>query len=241
MTGPGATLVLVHGAWHGSWCWERLLPQLAERGIAARTVDLPSVAHRAGQREAGLRDDAAAVREVVDSIAGPVVLCGHSYGGMVISLAGSGPASDPTSGPASRVSGLIYLCAFMPEARQSLVGVGGDQHAPWIRTLDDGMTLPDLALAGEVLYGDCDRATRESAIARLKPQCSGAFTAPVARPAWKSIPSTYIVCARDGALPPQLQRTLFAPRAGRSLELDASHSPFLSQPAALAGALASCL
>jgi pimeloyl-ACP methyl ester carboxylesterase len=234
-----ATLVLVHGAWHGSWCWQRLIPHLEERGIAVRTVDLPSVIRRetppsasSGGRAAGLREDAAAVRAIVDSITGPVVLCGHSYGGMVISLA----ASRQTRGPVAR---LIYLCAFMPEERQSLVAIGGNQHAPWIQMLDDDLTLPDLSRAAEVFYGDCDEATRKWAIAQLQPQSNVAFITPVARPAWREIASTYIVCARDGAMPPDLQRSLFAPRAGRSIELDTSHSPFLSQPAALADALAS--
>jgi pimeloyl-ACP methyl ester carboxylesterase len=250
---PGrATLILVHGAWHGSWCWERLVPQLAERGLAVRTVDLPSVSHRADEhsrnpssagarpksgsgtrsdRPAGLRDDAEAVRAVIESVEGPVVLCGHSYGGMVISLAAS----------RSRVVRLIYLCAFMPEPRQSLVAINGGRSAPWIRMLDDEMTLPDLSLAGEVFYNDCDTQTREWAIARLAPQNNAAFVAPVARPAWRGTPSTYIVCARDGALPPDLQRTLFAPRAERTIELDTGHSPFLSQPAALAQALEASL
>lgn len=234
------TLILVHGAWHGIWCWERLLPQLEERGIAVRSVDLPSVsrgdtgsARKSSGRAVGLRDDANAVRAVIESVGAgaPVALCGHSYGGMVISQAGSHP----------RVSRLIYLCAFMPEPRQSLVAIGGNRHAPWIRMLDDEMTLPEVSLAGEVFYNDCDAATREWASARLAPQFNAAFIAPVARPAWRAIPSTYIVCARDRALPPDLQRRVFAPRAERSMELDAGHSPFLSQPAALAHALARAL
>lgn len=236
-----ATLILVHGAWHGSWCWEHLVPHLEARGIAVRTVDLPSVRRGPGDRPAGLREDAKAVQAVIDGLdgrdrpempggteglGGPVALCGHSYGGMVISLAGSHP----------RVSRLIYLCAFMPEPRQSLVDIGGT--APWVRMLDEEMTLPDLTLAGEVFYNDCGTATREWALARLAPQCKSAFVAPVARPAWRDAPSTYIVCARDGAMPPDMQRMLFAPRAERSCELDAGHSPFLSQPAALAQLLA---
>ena len=260
------TLVLVHGAWHGSWCWERLLPHLAERGLAVRTVDLPSVLRgaerdarggRRGDRRLDLRDDADAVRGVIESIDGPVVLCGHSYGGMVISLAASRSsagaarsAEAPSAASAasaavatarsaeSRVARLIYLCAFVPEPNQSLVAIGDNQPAPWIRMLDEEMTLPDLSLAGEVLYNDCDATTREWAIARLAPQFNAAFITPVARPAWREIPSTYVVCARDGAIPPDLQRTVFASRTERSIELDAGHSPFLSQPAALAQALA---
>jgi len=234
MRQSSATLILVHGAWHGSWCWERLVPHLEERGVTVRTVELPSVQRTPGvksARPAGLREDANAVRALIEALEGPVVLCGHSYGGMVISLAGAH----------ARVSRLVYLCAFMPQPRQSLVEIRGNQPVPWIRMLDEEMTLPDASLAGEVFYNDCDSPTREWAIARLAPQCNAAFVAPVARPAWCDVPSTFIVCARDGAIPPDLQRTLFAPRAERTRELDTGHSPFLSQPAALAQALAESL
>jgi pimeloyl-ACP methyl ester carboxylesterase len=229
-----ATLVLVHGAWHGRWCWERLTPHLERRGFAVRTLDLPSVhtetSASADPAEApGLVADAAAVRSLLDEVGAPVVLCGHSYAGMVISLAAAG---------ARNVARLVYLAAFMPERRQSLVLAGGGRHAPWIRMLDGGLMLPDLSLAGEVFYGDCDPAARESAIARLRPQHSVAFAQPVPDPAWRDIPSTFVVCSEDRAIPPGLQRTVFAPRAARVLELESSHSPFLSRPEALAGLLA---
>jgi pimeloyl-ACP methyl ester carboxylesterase len=220
-----STVVLVHGAWHGSWCWEQVLPLLAARGITARTVDLPSVGGARGQN---LSSDAAAVRKVIDAQPGPVVLCGHSYGGMVISLAAE----------TSRVVHLVYLCAFVPEEGQSLLDVGGGQHAPWICHDEDGNTIPDLARAAGLFYGDCDAPTQARAVARLRPQRAEAFSEAVPRPAWRRIDSTYIVCAQDMAMPPELQRGVFAPRMSRAIELDAAHSPFLSQPTALADALA---
>ena len=248
-------LVLVHGAWHGAWCWERVLEPLARRGIEVLTLDLPSVLHEAdgsaaasvadarsraalmrrapdgaaSPAPAGLAADAAAVRALIEARDGEVVLCGHSYGGMVISLAASGSA------PVAR---LVYLCAFVPQAGQSLVSLGGSEHAPWIEMRADGTTLPDLTRAAQVFYGDCDPATQSWAISRLRPQPATAFTEPVPAPAWEQCSSSYIVCARDQAMPAELQRTVFAPRTQDVHELDVSHSPFLSQPEALAELLA---
>jgi pimeloyl-ACP methyl ester carboxylesterase len=230
MSAERATLVLVHGAWHGSWCWERVAPLIEREGIAVAMVDLPSVRPR--NASAGLADDAVAVRELIDRLAGPVVLCGHSYGGMVISRAAAAH---------SRVAALVYLCAFVPQPGESLVAASGNRNASWIRLLEDGTTLPDRAQAADAFYGDCDPETASWALERLAPQNAVAFNEPVAQPAWLAIPSTYIVCAQDRAVLPEIQRTVFAPRARHVLELATSHSPFLSQPKLLAETLAAVI
>jgi len=227
MSHKRATVILVHGAWHGSWCWRRLIPLIEQRGIEVLAPDLPSVG---GTDAENLSSDAQAVCALAEPAEGPVLLCGHSYGGMVISLAAS---------LSNTVTRLVYLCAFMPEDGQSLAEIGGGRLAPWIRQFDDGTALPDLERAGDLFYADCDPATRAWAVAQLRRQRVAAYAEPVPAPAWKQIDSTYIVCSEDRALPPDLQRGLFAPRAARTLELNSSHSPFLSQPAALAELLAS--
>jgi len=221
-----STIVLVHGAWHGSWCWQRVTPLLENRGLAVRTVDLPSVGALPGAGT-NLSADAAAVEAVIASVAGPVVLCGHSYGGMVISHAAF-----------ERVTRLVYLCAFMPLESESVVSIGGGRHAPWIQLLEGGLTLPDPAQTDTVFYGDCDAQTVLWAKGQIRPQSGAPFDEPVPRPAWRNIPSTYVVCANDMALPADVQRNVFAPRATESIELQTSHSPFLSQPDAVADLLA---
>jgi pimeloyl-ACP methyl ester carboxylesterase len=223
---PMATIVLVHGAWHGSWCWQRVTPLLEKRGFAVRTVDLPSVGALPGA-DTDLSADAAAVEAIVEGVAGPVILCGHSYGGMVISRTAAG-----------NVSRLIYLCAFMPMEGESLLSIGGGRHAPWIQMLDGGLTLPDPARSDTVFYSDCDARTSEWAKSELRPQSRAAFEEPVPYPAWRHTPSTYVVCANDMAMPPDLQRNVFAPLATETIELQADHSPFLSQPDAVADLLA---
>lgn len=221
------TLILVHGAWHGSWCWERLLAPLAQRALPVRTLDLPSV-HGGLGSSGDLSEDAAAIRALIASTDGPLILCGHSYGGMVISLAA---ASD------ARVARLVYLCAFMPDAGQSLNAAGGGRVAPWIQVRPDGTTLPDPAQAPELFYGDCDGPTQQWALARLRPQPAAAFAEPVPAPAWQRVASTYILCTLDRCMPLERQQS-FAVKAGETLQLEASHSPFLSQPVLLADTLA---
>lgn len=227
MTIPSmATIVLVHGAWHGSWCWQRVTPLLEKRGLAVRTVDLPSVGARPGAGT-DLSADAAALEAVIESVAGPVVLCGHSYGGMVISHAAS-----------KRVTRLVYLCAFMPLEGESLVGMRGGRHMPWVQMLEGGLTLPDPERTATVFYSDCDAPTVEWAKSQIRPQSGAPFDEPVPRPAWRTTPSTYVVCVNDMALPAEVQRNVFALRATETIELQASHSPFLSQPDAVADLLA---
>jgi len=226
MSRAKTTAVLVHGAWHGSWCWQRVVPLLEERSVSVRTVDLPSVGAAPGAGT-DLTADAAAVEAVIEDVAGPVVLCGHSYGGMVISRV-----------EARSVVRLVYLCAFMPLEGQSLVSAGGGKPAPWIESLDGGLMQPDATRVGELFYGDCDPGVREWAKRMLRAQSSAAMIEPVARPAWRRVASTYVVCTEDKAIPAHVQRSSFAAHADEVIELQASHSPFLSQPEVVADLLA---
>src|SRR4030088_1094188 len=102
------TVVLVHGAWHGAWCFDRVMPLLEQVGIPAVAGDLPGHGQDPGPLT-DLHGDAKRVREVLDGIDGDVVLLGHSYGGAVITEAGVHPA----------VTHLVYLCAVVPDAEES--------------------------------------------------------------------------------------------------------------------------
>jgi len=221
-------IVLVHGAWGGSWCWERVVPLLEERGLDTVAVDLPSVG-AAPDYDGGLEADADVARAALDSRPGPHVLVGHSYGGMVITAAGAGRTD---------IARLVYVCAFMPQEGESLFQLTGGKPAPWILQLDDGSTLQDPEYARTSGYSDCDEETTEAAVARLRPQRPTPFGEPIVDAAWRGIPSTYVVCARDASLPPEVQRDVFAARATDSVELDASHYPYYSMPERLAELLA---
>jgi pimeloyl-ACP methyl ester carboxylesterase len=225
MNTPKATVVLVHGAWHGSWCWQKVTPLLEAHGLAVRTVDLPSVGAAPGAGT-DLSADAAVVDAALDGLDGPLVLCGHSYGGMVISRA-----------EAKGVTRLVYLCAFMPAEGQSLVGTGDGKPQPWIRLLEGGLMLPDPVLTGDLFYNDCAPEVKEWAKSKIRPQSAATVLEPVAQPSWRRIPSTYVVCTKDMAMLVDIQRSVFAPRASEIVEVSAGHSPFLSQPQAVADLL----
>ncbi|HEV2704054.1 MAG TPA: alpha/beta hydrolase [Steroidobacteraceae bacterium] len=226
-----ATIVLVHGAWHGSWCWEFLKPQLLARSLSVRAVQLPSASSAV---PVGLSEDARHLSELLSTILGPVILCGHSYGGMVISAADTDRAD---------VRQLVYLCAYMTEAGESLESslrkAGERRPGHWIRHLPDGSTRVDAARAAQLFYDDCPDVTRTWALAQLRPHWGRCLSDCVASPAWHRHPSTYVACDRDQVLAPQIQRDTYARRAQQCLTLASGHSPFLSHPEQLAQALAS--
>jgi pimeloyl-ACP methyl ester carboxylesterase len=183
-------------------------------------------------REAIITADASALRKIIDDTPGDVVLCGHSYGGMVIShaIAGSHP----------RVVRLIYLCAYMPDNGQSAFDItGGGESNSAIVVDERGMILPDMAQAADRFYGDCDADIQRWAMGQLRAMPIPLESIPIA--AWRSVPSSYVICTQDKALPVDLQRRVFAPRAQEVIEMATSHSPFFSQPGALAEILAASL
>ena len=222
-------IVLVHGAWGGSWSWERVVPLLEANGHQVVAVDLPTIEADPNDPP-GLYDDAAAVREAIDSLDGPVVLAGHSYGGMVITAAAAGRDD---------VARLVYVCAFMPDAGESLFSLTGGKPAHWIRLLDDGRTIPDRDYYLATGYADCDEETRVACVDRLRVQVARPFSEPIERAAWHDIPSAYVVCSQDASLPPAVQRDVFVPRATTSVELIASHAPMHAQPSRVAAVLES--
>jgi pimeloyl-ACP methyl ester carboxylesterase len=237
-TPPPATVVLVHGAWHGAWCWDRVVAGLTAAGIESVAIDLPG--HGADPGPLGdLHADAGRVRNVLDRMSGTVVLVGHSYGGAVITEAGDHRA----------VAHLVYLAALpldhdetctaaaTEEAAAAAIDHAGrpDLGAGLIPGSDGTVTL-DADVAVAALYNDCDRETAEWAIARLGPQPLVTLQQAPAAIAWRCRPSTYIVCADDQTVHPDLQR-LLAKRCTATVEWNTGHSPFLSQPNLVVGLL----
>ena len=225
------TIVLVHGAWHGAWCWAKQQAELGRRGLTSLAVDLPG--HGASTLPLGdLYGDAAHVAEVLTNIQGEVVLVGHSYGGAVITEAAAA---------APNVTHLVYLTAFCVDEGQSLGQVAATSPTEAdlgaaLRVHDDGTATLDLTLAVGALYGDCDANEVAAALPRLGPQPLATFSQPIRTASWKTTPATYIACTEDRAITIELQR-LMAARCGHVVDLPASHSPFLSMPARVADVL----
>lgn len=221
------SLLLVHGSWHGPWCWEKLTPELDRLGIAWRTVALPCVGDDASKLGT-VADDAAVIEKAAREIAGDVVVVAHSYGGV--------PTTEARLG--ANVKHLVYLGAFMPDVGQALLNLlPPGPLPPVVIAREDGATQVNLPIAVDTFYADCDAATAQWAVDHLRLHNSICNVTPVSRASWRDIPSTFIVLTEDHASPPFMQREL-AKQATHVREMATSHSPFLSEPKALATMLA---
>ena len=221
------TVLLVHGAWHGAWCYASLQAELDSRGIPSLAVDLPG--HGVSPLPfTDLHGDAQFVADTLARIDGPVVLVGHSYGGAVITEAATRYSKN--------VDHLVYLAAFAldeGEALMPFIGTLPQVQPPlsgYIRPNAEGtMSTIDPAGAKASFYADCPEGTTESAVPRLCPQPFSTFMQPVTGAAWKKIPSTYVECIKDGAIPIEQQRVI-SKRCQNVVTLDTDHSPFASRP-----------
>jgi pimeloyl-ACP methyl ester carboxylesterase len=216
-------VLFVHGALvrDADWWWHRMVDPLRAHGLRTAAVELPSCVG-----PGDLAADAAAVRTALAAAGEPVALVGHSYGGTVVTEAGAGAAH------------LVYLSSVLADAGQSHADMASGP-APWVHADDDGT----LSLVGDDLrerfFADGDDETYRQALARLARQDARALTSPVTAPAWRAVPATYLVCARDAAVPADAQRA--AARDLPRVELDTDHHPFLSHPDLLATTLAAVL
>jgi pimeloyl-ACP methyl ester carboxylesterase len=221
-----ATVVLVHGACHGAWCWDKVVAGLTDRGVPSVAIDLPG--HGADREPLGdLAADAAALRACLDGIDRSVV-CGHSFGGAVIT---EGAAGHPG------VQHLVYVTAFALAPGESTIAAApgdGASDTPTklgdaVRFEEDGTMRFEGPAAVDALYHDCSAADVEFALARLGPESVAALGGVATRAAWQDVPSTYVVCTEDRGIAPELQRRMAA-RAAETVEWPTSHSPFLSRP-----------
>jgi pimeloyl-ACP methyl ester carboxylesterase len=222
-------LLLVHGAWHNGAAFDLLVAELADRGVEAHTVELPSV----GEETAELGDlyaDAAVVRAAAEALGPSVAVLGHSYGGLVMTQALAGLPS---------VSHLVYLAAFMLDEGESLFEACGSMDPPWWIRLGDGSHL-GAATPEEIFYNTCSPEVAARAAETLRTQHTQAFLDPLTVVAWRDTPSTYIICDEDHAIPLFAQEAM-AQRATSVVHLASDHSPFLGQPSALAEAIVAAL
>lgn len=225
-----ATVVLVHGAFHGSGYWQSTLKGLADLGIAAIAPDLPG--HGADTRPlTDLHGDAAAVEEVLDTISGPVVLVGHSYGGAVITRAGMHPA----------VQEVVYLAGYLLEEGETVnnAGAAADVEGidwsgrPKLRDAlhidEDGIgTVANLDAARAVFYSDFDDEQFAEIVTTLSPQRMANFNEHPEAHAFYEKPSTFVVCTQDMCIHPHIQRVL-ARRSMRAAAWDCGHFPMITE------------
>ena len=219
------TLLLVHGAWHGAWCWETLQDVLETRGWIVRTVDLPTI-HSDDPATLTMYDDARTVADAVDAIGGPVVVVAHSYGGIPVTQGATSP----------NVLRIVYIAAFVLDEGESLLSSVGGVAPDWWNVEGDLATagVPGGVTPVELFYADVEPGLAAASAARLLPQSVRPFSDPLTVVAWKSVPTAYVITESDAVFPLPAEEALAA-RAGSTIRrLNTSHSPFLSQPEATA-------
>ena len=230
-----STYVLIHGAWHGAWCWERVVPLLARAGHRVLAPDLPGHGRdRTPVRDVTLQAYADRVCRVLDEAAEPVVLVGHSMGGTVITEAAERRPAD--------VGTLVYVAAFLLRESETLIQIASADR--------EALVLPNLVVSEDqasatvrpeairdAFYGDCAPEDAARAQSLLVPQALAPFQTPVRMtPArWGRIPRVYIECLRDRAISPSVQRKMYTALPCRKvIAMDTDHSPFYSAPRELA-------
>jgi len=221
--------VLVHGGFVGGWYWRETAALLEKDGHRVHVVEQMPSAGRDPASLGDLRADAEYVREIVDAVGEPVVLVGHSYGGMVITELADHPA----------VANTVYLSAFWPQRGQSLTDLLGDGPLPsWIVPHDNGTATvtDDLEVAHKALCADLDLERAAEELRRLIPQSISSMGTPSSAPDRKHH-TTYIVCEQDNAIPVGAQEQM-ATAADRVERLPCSHQPMASMPDKLAELLA---
>ncbi|WP_035855824.1 alpha/beta fold hydrolase [Cryptosporangium arvum] len=212
-------VVLVHGAWVDGSGWRAVHDLLIADGFAVSVVQNPTVT---------LADDAAAVRRVLDRQSGPTVLVGHSYGGAVITEAGTH----------DRVAALVYVAAFAPDKGESVTSLIPEPPpgtpVPPILPPDDGFLLLDRDKFPAAFAADLPDADARFLAASQTPWGLGAIGGVITEAAWRSRPSRYLLTTEDRMIPPSGQRAM-AGRIGAAVtEVAASHAVYVSRPESVA-------
>jgi pimeloyl-ACP methyl ester carboxylesterase len=212
-------VVLVHGGFVDGSGWEGVYNALKADGYEVSIVQNPTIS---------LQGDVAATKLIVDAQSGPVILVGHSYGGAVITEAGTDP----------NVAALVYISAFVPDAGESvntlIEGFPKDGPQPPIMPPQDGFLFLDREKFPASFAGDVDAEKAAFTADSQVPWGLDALGGTIGEPAWRSKPSWYLLTTEDRMIPPPAQQTM-SERAGSTVEeIDASHSVYVSQPAAVA-------
>lgn len=230
---PKPTIVLVHGAFADATGWNLVIPALQAKGY-------PVIAFSNPLR--GIQHDSQYLKDFLTTIPGPVVLVGHSYGGALITNAATG---NPN------VKSLVYIAAYaldQGESVQAANALGGGHtdvtdHLV-IRpfpgaTQGDADAYIDPEFFPELFAQDLPRSVAKTMAAGQRPGAFASLVTPSGAPAWKSIPSWYMVAKNDRIIPPEAERAMAARAGSTVVEVNSSHVPMLSQPVKVIAMIAS--
>jgi pimeloyl-ACP methyl ester carboxylesterase len=212
-------VVLVHGGFVDGSGWEDVYQILKKDGYRVSVVQNPT---------ASLADDAAVTKRVIAEQKGPVLLVGHSYGGAVITEAGTHP----------NVSGLVYITAFAPDRGESVASLIKDPPpgaaVPPILPPQEGFLMLDKTRFAASFAADVAPEKAEFMANSQVPWGVVALNGAVTEPAWKSKPSWYLVSTDDRMIPPAAQRSMSKRAGSDAVEVKGSHAVYVSQPQAVA-------
>lgn len=211
------SIVLVHGAFANASSWSKVIPILQRDGYTVTAVQ-DSMESYAG--------DVATTKRVIEAQPGPVVLVGHSYGGMVI----SGAATE-------KVKALVYIAAFGLDENESAMPLLAKYPTPLGTSLvpdSAGFLTIDRSKFRSIFAADLPESQAAVMAASQGPINGAIFGTPVAAPAWKTIPSWYLVAKDDQAIHPDLERFFAKRMNAKTTEVESSHVPFLSKPEVVA-------
>jgi pimeloyl-ACP methyl ester carboxylesterase len=216
-------VVLVHGGFVDGSGWQGVYESLSRDGFRVSVVQNPTLS---------LEGDVEATGRIIDAQDGPVVLVGHSYGGAVITEAGTDP----------NVAALVYICAFAPDKDESvntlIAGFPADGPQPPILPPRDGFLFLDRDKFHASFAADLPAGLAAFMADSQVPWSVDAPAGQVTDPAWRAKPSWYMVTTEDRMIPPAAQRTMSQRTGSTVVEAAASHSVYLSQPEAVATLIA---
>ena len=212
-------VVLVHGGFVDGSGWRAVYDLLTQDGYHVAVVQNPTLS---------LEGDAAAARMIIDAQDGPVVLVGHSYGGAVISEAGTDP----------NVAALVYIAGFAPDKGESVNTLIADPPpgapVPPILPPQDGFLFLDREKFHDSFAGDVPAGDAAFMADSQVPWGVGALGGAITEPAWRTKPSWYLLTTEDRMIPPPAQHFMSERAGATTVEVAASHSVYVSQPAAVA-------
>jgi len=209
-------IVLIHGAFaDGTGSWSKVIALLQAKDYNVIAVQNPLTS---------LANDITAAKQVIAQTDGPILLVAHSYGGMVLSVAGNDP----------KVKGLVYIAALVPEEGQNANDVNAAMPTTGVekefRVSPDGFLFLSMKAVNENFAPDTTPEERKLIYATQVPLAASAGDERVHNPAWKNKPTWFIVAAQDKVINPDLERFKAKLIKATTLELNSSHVPMVSQP-----------
>jgi pimeloyl-ACP methyl ester carboxylesterase len=210
-------VVLVHGAWADASSWSKVIPSLEDNGYNVSAVQIPLTS---------IEDDVAVTKKLLQSQEGPTVLVGHSYGGIVIS---SAAMNSPN------VKALVYIAAFGLDEGESIEGLSRQGPAPsgaaQIRPDASGFLWIAREGFGDAFAADVDPVDARVMAIVQKPLSVKSYTGKAGAPAWKTIPSWYLVATNDQMIPPVAEEFMAKRMGATTRSVASSHAVMVSHPA----------